>query len=165
MKIEKKNRSSLLPLLMITTVIIESCSGNRNVFVNTPLECNTVKNIWIPDNSRTEYISEYYDKSIITSTGLVFSEVLFDSIILNINSRYVYIGNMKDSSYKFRFENRIEILHNVGDTIDVELRCVATKCKFKFSIDKDYRFIYLRYVDPNLLSVEYSSYVRYNCCF
>ena len=150
---------------MITTVIIESCSGNRNVFVNTPLECNTVKNIWIPDNSRTEYISEYYDKSIITSTGLVFSEVLFDSIILNINSRYVYIGNMKDSSYKFRFENRIEILHNVGDTIDVELRCVATKCKFKFSIDKDYRFIYLRYVDPNLLSVEYSSYVRYNCCF
>ncbi|MFN9115267.1 MAG: hypothetical protein ACK5XN_34860, partial [Bacteroidota bacterium] len=105
-----------------------------------------MKNIWIPDNSRTEYISEYYDKSIITSTGLVFSEVLFDSIILNINSRYVYIGNMKDSSYKFRFENRIEILHNVGDTIDVELRCVATKCKFKFSIDKDYRFIYLRYV-------------------
>lgn len=165
MQTEKKNRSSLLPLLIIGALIIESCSGIRNVFVNTPLECSTVKNIWIPDNSRTEYISEYYDKSIITSTGLVFSELLFDSIIMSINSRYVYIGNMKDSSYKYRFENRIEILHNVGDTINVELRCVATMCNFKFSIDKDYRFIYLRYVEPNLLSIEYSSYVRYNCCF
>jgi len=151
-------------IVVFITALFDSCIYGHKTINGMEIFCTTETGIWTPESDRAEYFEGYFDKKYISTTGVVFSEGFKDTVKLKVNSKYHYVGIVKDSSYKVRFDNRVEISHNYSDTICIELEIVGSRCKYSFNLDKEFRFIYLRFNDSNNLSVEYSSFIRYNCC-